>query len=84
MAILLGKPASANPLIRLSAIREGVIFPHVEMVLTFGRSKSIAAVNESFATTKQIVFVSQKRPMYRIRVQTTSTRSAFCVKFSAL
>jgi len=48
-------------LIPLGAIREGVIFPHVEMVLTFGRQKSIAAVKESFATNKQIVFTSQKR-----------------------
>ncbi len=45
----------------LGAIREGVIFPHVEMVLTFGRSKSITAVNESFSTTKKIIFVSQKK-----------------------
>lgn len=62
MAILLGgTPPPKTPFTPLSAIREGVIFPHVEMVLTFGRSKSIAAVNESFATTKQIVFVSQKK-----------------------
>lgn len=61
MAILLGEPSSNHPVLPLAAIREGVIFPHVEMVLTFGRSKSIAAINESFATTKQIIFVSQKK-----------------------
>ncbi len=61
MAIVLDRPAENEAMIPLAAIREGVIFPHVEMVLTFGRTKSIAAVNESFATTKQIVFVSQKK-----------------------
>jgi len=61
MAIVLNQTVKKTNLIPLAAIREGVIFPHVEMVLTFGRSKSIAAVNESFASTKQVVFVSQKK-----------------------
>lgn len=61
MAIVLEKSNETADMMPLAAIREGVIFPHVEMVLTFGRNKSIAAVNESFGTTKQIVFVSQKK-----------------------
>lgn len=48
-------------MVPLAAIRDGVIFPHVEIVLTFGRAKSVAAVLESFATSKKIVFVSQKK-----------------------
>lgn len=44
----------------LAPIRDGVVFPHVESVLTFGRSKSVIAVNESFATSRKIVFVTQK------------------------
>ncbi len=61
MAIVLEKSNETTQDMPLAAIREGVIFPHVEMVLTFGRNKSIAAVNESFGSTKQIVFVSQKK-----------------------
>lgn len=44
----------------LAPIRDGVVFPHVESVLTFGRSKSVAAINESFATTHKVIFVTQK------------------------
>lgn len=61
MAVLSTKSTDTSNQMPLAAIREGVIFPHVEMVLTFGRPKSVAAVTESFATTKQIIFVSQKR-----------------------
>lgn len=61
MAILLGESTEKSPLTPLAPLREGVLFPHVEMVLTFGRLKSIAAVNESFSSTKQIIFVSQKK-----------------------
>ena len=42
------------------AIREGVIFPHTETVLTFGRQKSVNAVTASYKSDKQIVLVTQK------------------------
>jgi ATP-dependent Lon protease len=45
----------------MAAIREGVMFPHVESVLTFGRKKSIAAVEDAFNGEKLIVLVSQKK-----------------------
>ncbi len=45
----------------LVAIREGVIFPEVEVVLTFGRSKSIRAINASFSSHKHVVLVTQKK-----------------------
>jgi ATP-dependent Lon protease len=62
MAIILNnETTNTTEFIPLAAIREGVIFPHVEMVLTFGRPKSIAAVNDSFSSTKKIIFVSQKK-----------------------
>jgi ATP-dependent Lon protease len=63
MAILLNpkKPLSKpNQLFPVAPIRDGVVFPHVESVLTFGRSKSVAAVNEAFASTRRVVFVTQK------------------------
>lgn len=52
------KQATTYP---LAAIRDGVIFPNVEVVLTFGRTQSVRAVRESFNTNREIVFVSQKK-----------------------
>ncbi len=64
MALLL-KPSKSNSgntkAYPLAPIRDGVIFPHVEVVLTFGRSKSVHAINESFSTNKLIVFVTQRK-----------------------
>ena len=64
MAILLDKsdlrrPDRATPLV---AIRDGVIFPRTEVVLTFGRPKSINGVEAAFRTDKKIIFVTQKNP----------------------
>lgn len=44
----------------LVAIREGVIFPHTESVLTFGRPKSVNAVMAAFKADKKIIIVTQK------------------------
>lgn len=44
----------------LVAIREGVIFPHTESVLTFGRQKSISAITAAYKSDKQVVLVTQK------------------------
>lgn len=64
MAILLNKPSDESPLKRLPlvAIREGVVFPHTEQVLVFGRKKSVAGVISAFETDRQIVFVTQQNP----------------------
>jgi len=63
MAILLNpKKSKKTPKVYpVAAIRDGVIFPHVEVVLTFGRSKSIKAIKESFASNREIIFVTQKK-----------------------
>lgn len=42
------------------AIREGVVFPHTEALLTFGRPKSVAGVNAAYQSDRLICFVSQK------------------------
>lgn len=47
-------------LLPLVAIREGVVFPHTEAVLTFGRPKSVAGVEAAFRSSRQIVFITQK------------------------
>ena len=45
------------------ALREGVVFPHTEATLTFGRPRSSAGILAAFKSDKQIVFVSQKKPI---------------------
>ncbi len=64
MAIIVNKPSNADSeqAFPLVAIRDGVIFPHTEVVLTFGRPRSISGVEAAFRTDKQIVFVTQKNP----------------------
>lgn len=41
-------------------IREGVLFPSTESVLTFGRSVSLNAIKDSVKTKKLVVLVTQK------------------------
>ena len=43
------------------ALREGVVFPNTEAVLTFGRKKSITALNEGMQTNKKVIFISQRK-----------------------
>ncbi|OGM11396.1 endopeptidase La [Candidatus Woesebacteria bacterium RBG_16_34_12] len=42
------------------AIRGSVVFPHTDPVLTFGRKKSVAAVNHAFQTDKVVAIFTQK------------------------
>ncbi|PIU02456.1 endopeptidase La [Candidatus Shapirobacteria bacterium CG09_land_8_20_14_0_10_49_15] len=44
----------------IAPIRKGVIFPHIETVLTFGRPQSVAAVEAAFQNDRLICFFSQK------------------------
>lgn len=60
MAILIhDKKESLIPVIPL---RDGVIFPHTESVLTFGRPKSLSAIENAFAKDRTVLFVLQKHP----------------------
>jgi len=43
------------------ALREGVVLPHTEAPLTFGRPRSSAGIEAAFKTDRQIVFVAQKQ-----------------------
>ena len=47
-------------IIPLIPIRDGVIFPSTESVLTFGRPKSLAALESSFSNERIVCFVLQK------------------------
>ncbi|MBI2309771.1 endopeptidase La [Candidatus Collierbacteria bacterium] len=64
MAILIKRPGSIivhhSKQYPVVAIREGVIFPNTESILTFGRKRSVAAVNAAFKNDRKIIFVSQK------------------------
>jgi len=41
-------------------IRDGIIFPNTDSVLTFGRPKSLAALDSSFKNERTVIFVLQK------------------------
>jgi ATP-dependent Lon protease len=63
MPILLGPSKKQDKkTIPLVTIREGVIFPHTEAILSFGRPSSIAGINAAFNNDRSICFVTQKNP----------------------
>lgn len=58
MATLFGP--RKEKILPIGAIRQGVVFPHTELVLTFGRPQSMAAVEAAFKNDRIICFFSQK------------------------
>ncbi len=65
MAILIdpkkSKPAKIST-VPLVTLKEGVVFPNTDAVLSFGRPVSVAGVNKATATEGLICLVSQKSP----------------------
>ena len=59
MAIILSPEEKIVPVV---PIRDGVIFPHTESVLTFGRPKSLSAIEASYNQERIICFILQKNP----------------------
>lgn len=51
---------SKTRLVPFIGLREGVIFPNTEAVLTFGKPASITGINEAFTNDQEVCFVSQK------------------------
>ncbi len=47
-------------LVPFIGLKEGVIFPETEAVLTFGKPTSIAGINNAFQNNEEVCFVSQK------------------------
>ena len=43
------------------ALLEGVVFPHTEAVLTFGRPRSNAGIQAAFTQDKYVIFVAQRQ-----------------------
>ncbi len=59
MPVILG--ANKEKIVPLVPIREGVVFPHVETVLSIGRPGSIAATEAAYKTDQVVAFVTQKK-----------------------
>lgn len=55
-------PNLEDMVIPLVPLREVVMFPFLEIVLSFGRGKSIRAVEQAFNSNRLIAFVTQKDP----------------------
>lgn len=53
---------SSLPKLPIIPIRDGVVFPGTEVVLTFGRQRSVAAIEAASGFNKQVVLVMQKNP----------------------
>ncbi len=63
MAIVLTPPKKPEGNIRilpLITLKEGVLFPETEAILTFGRPASITGINEAIQNNSEVCFVSQK------------------------
>ena len=56
------KPTEENLTLPVVPIREGVLFPSTESVLTFGRIISVEAIHEATRNKNLIVLLSQRNP----------------------
>ncbi len=55
----------SNPLqhiLPVVPIRDGIVFPGTEMILTFGRARSVAAIDAAQTSGKRVVLLMQKNP----------------------
>ncbi len=43
-------------------IRDGIVFPGTEMILTFGRARSVGAIEGAYTSGKRVILVMQKTP----------------------
>ena len=78
MSFLIG--ALEQSVYPVAPVRDGIVFPSTENVLVFGRTKSVAAINEALRKNKKVVLLMQKNPaaddpksneLYRIGVMAT-------------
>lgn len=49
-------------LVPVIPIRDGIVFPHTESILTFARPKSLSALKSAFAGERVVCFVLQRNP----------------------
>ncbi|HJZ05640.1 endopeptidase La [Candidatus Amesbacteria bacterium RIFCSPHIGHO2_01_FULL_48_32] len=69
------KPTRVYPVV---ALREGVVFPHTDAHLTFGRPKSNAGIEAAIRADKQIIFVAQKQPIATPQPEDLYTIGTLC------
>lgn len=55
----LDNPSQMLPVV---PIRDGIVFPGTEMILTFGRQRSVAAIEAAQNSGKRVVLVMQRNP----------------------
>ena len=53
---------TAEHVLPVVPIRDGIVFPGTEMILTFGRARSVAAIEAAQSTGKRVVLVMQRNP----------------------
>lgn len=53
---------STEKIIPIIPIRDGIVYPHTESILTFGRPKSLAALEKAFSGERVVCFVLQRDP----------------------
>lgn len=51
-----------NQILPVVPIRDGIVFPGTEMILTFGRQRSVAAIEAAQNAGKRVVLVMQRNP----------------------
>jgi ATP-dependent Lon protease len=51
-------------------IRDGIVFPGTEMILTFGRQRSVSAIEAAQSSGKKVVLVMQRNPNINDPTQT--------------
>ena len=56
------KEATVSRNVPIVAVRGSVVFPHTDTLLSFGRSKSVNAVNSAFQEDRVVAIFSQKDP----------------------
>src|SRR3989344_9129541 len=44
------------------AVRDSIVFPHTDTLLSFGRPKSVSAVNSAFQEDRVVAIFTQKDP----------------------
>lgn len=53
---------TSSKMVPIIPIRDGIVFPHTESILTFGRPKSLTALESAFQGERIVCFVLQKNP----------------------
>jgi len=54
--------STADHILPIVPIRDGVVFPGTEMILTFGRQRSVSAIEAASSSGKRVILVMQKNP----------------------